>query len=152
MMPSALKWIILLAVLVVPFQLAGVFVYVAAQRSDRGRARRLGLMVPAGVVFAVGLFLFLWSYFHPGMMFMVSGVVNLFILFLLVAGTFLNLACSAVVMTFLSRKTPTNRGDQISTEKPVEAEVWSKQKKWSWLAIFYFAIFHLDRWVHSIIK
>ena len=114
MTPSPWNWLILAAVLLVPFQLVGVTVYFTSRKADPERARRRGLFAPAGLFFAVSLSVFLWSYFPPGMMIMADGVVNLFILVLMVAGSILNLAVSAVVMALLVRKNSTETRDTIS--------------------------------------
>ncbi len=106
MAPSPWNWLILLAVVLVPFQLVGITVYYTTRSADPERARKRGLFVPAGVFFAVFFLLFLWGYFHPGMMILASGAANLFILVLMVVGSFLNLAASAVVMSMLARKKP----------------------------------------------
>ena len=110
MTPSPWNWLILLAVLLVPFQLVGITVYFTSRKANSEAARTRGLFVPAGLFFAVFFLLFLWSYFNPGMMFMVSGAVNLFILVLIVVGSFLNLVVSALVMAFLNRKKPAEDG------------------------------------------
>ena len=71
-------------------------------------------VVPAVVFFIVFFLLFLWSYLHPGMMILASGAVNLFILVLIVVGSLLNLAASAVMMAFLARRNPADEGDPNS--------------------------------------
>jgi len=73
MIPGPWNWLILLAVLLVPFQRVGITVCYRSRSADPGRARTRGLFVLAGVF---------------------------------VAGSFLNLAVSAVVMSILARKKP----------------------------------------------
>jgi hypothetical protein len=58
-------------------------------------------MVPAAAFAVTFLAVFIWSYFHPGMMFMVNGAINLFILIVLAVGTLLNLAVGAILRTLL---------------------------------------------------
>lgn len=104
------KLILLVAVLLLPFQLLGVGAYFVLRKNDQQRANTAVVLVPAGTFAVTFLAMFLWSYFHPGMMFMVSGAINLFILILLVSGTFLNLAVGAIVRSILQRRKASGGG------------------------------------------
>ena len=107
---SVAKLILLVAILLLPFQLVGLVAYSVLKKSDLDRANTAVVLVPAGTFAVTFLAMFLWSYFHPGMMFMVSGAINLFILILLGSGTVLNLAVGAIVRSILQRRKASGGG------------------------------------------
>ncbi len=112
MKPSLWNFLILLVILLAPFQIAGAVVYRMIHKTEPTRARRIGILVPAGLFFATGFVLFLWSYLNPGMMFMASAAANLFLLFLVVIGTLLNLGFSVLVFAVMGRKRTLKQGEE----------------------------------------
>ena len=98
------KLILILVILVLPFQLLGAVVYHLLARSNPARAHIFGAAIPALTFFAVFLALFLWRYYHPGMMLLVEGGINLIILVVLLAGTFLHLFGGVIAHYILYRR------------------------------------------------
>ena len=105
------KIILLLVVLLLPFQLVGVVTYFVLMKSDPYRADIAVVLVPAAACFAIFFLLFLWCYFNPGMMIMVDGAVNLFVLIVAVVGTALNLVCGVIVRFILRRSKGSSQED-----------------------------------------
>ena len=102
-----MKLILILAILVLPFQLLGLAAYSVLVKSDLRRAHLAGVLVPAAAFFITFLALFLWRYFHPGMLMLGEGAINLFILIVMVAGTALHLVGGATVHFILRRRKST---------------------------------------------
>ena len=110
------KIIITVAILLLPFQLVGMVVYFMLVKSDQSRAHKAVVFIPAATFFVAFLAIFLWSYFHPGMLMLAEGAINLLILIVMVIGTTLNLICGTIVRFIFSRWNGTgigfiNRGD-----------------------------------------
>ena len=111
------KLIFLLVILVLPFQVLGVIAYYVLRKSDLQHARRACVLLPPAVFFIVFFVMFLFCYFTPDMMFMVGGMINLFVLILMAIGTVLNLAAGAGVRFILDRKNGyRERGRQAGDE------------------------------------
>jgi hypothetical protein len=98
------KLILMLVILLLPFQLLGVAAYFVLVKSDLRRAHISGALVPAVTFFVTFLALFLWRYYHPGMLMLGEGAINLFILIVMVAGAALNLVCGAIIHFILYRR------------------------------------------------
>ena len=98
------KFILLFVILLLPFQLIGVAAYFVIVKSDLRRAHIAGVLVPTITFFVTFLVLFLWSYYHPGMMIMADGAINLAILIVMVAGTALHLSGGTIVHFILYRR------------------------------------------------
>ena len=109
-MSRTVTLLLVFTIILLPFQLLGVAAYFILVKSNPWRARRAGVLVPAGTFFAAFLALFLWRYFHPGMLMLAEGGINLIILVVMVAGAALNLGCASIVYMFLYRK---NRIDRV---------------------------------------
>ena len=103
-MSEVIPLVLMLAVIVLPFQLLGVAAYYALARSNVRRAHIAGVLVPALTFFVVFLALFLWRYYHPGMFLLIEGGINLVILIVLVLGTLLHLVVGAIVHLILYRR------------------------------------------------
>ncbi len=101
---QAAKFILLLVILLLPFQLIGVAAYFMIVKSDLRRAHIAGVLVSTVAFFVTFLALFLWHYYHPGMMIMADGAINLAILIIMVAGTALHLFGGAIVHFILYRR------------------------------------------------
>ena len=116
-MSGVTNLILLFAIFLLPFQLLGVAVYFMLVKSDQGSAQILGallvksgkrnaqiafLLVPAASFFLTFLGLFLWRYFHPGMLMLGEGAINLFILVVMAAGAALHLICGSIVYFIVS--------------------------------------------------
>jgi len=97
------KLIIAAAILLLPFQLIGMASYFMLVKSDQRRAHKAVVLIPAAAFFVTFLAIFLWRYFHPGMLMLGEGGINLIILIVMVVGTTLNLICGVVVHFILSR-------------------------------------------------
>lgn len=98
-----MKPVLTLILLLLPFQLLGFWSYSMLAKRDLPRARMAGILIPAGSFFAVFLILFLWQYFHPGMLMLGDGAINLFLLIVGVAGTVLQLAIGAILYSVFYR-------------------------------------------------
>jgi len=98
------KLILMLVILLLPFQLLGVAAYFVLVKSNLRRAHTAVVLVPAAAFFVTFLALFLWRYFHPGMLMLGEGAINLFILIVMVTGTPLQLAVGAIVRSILYRR------------------------------------------------
>jgi hypothetical protein len=94
----------MLVILLLPFQLLGVAAYFVLEKSDLRRAHLACVLVPAAAFFVTFLALFLWRYYHPGMLMLGEGAINLFILVVMVAGTSLHLVGGAIVHFILYRR------------------------------------------------
>ena len=105
-----MKVLLVFVIILLPFQLLGIAAYFILVKSNPLRARRAGVLIPAATFFATFLALFLWRYFHPGMLMLAEGGINLIILVVMVAGAALNLGCAAVVYLILYRR---NRTDKV---------------------------------------
>lgn len=92
-----MKFILMFAILLLPFQLLGLATFYILVKSNLRRARTAGVLVPAVSFFVTFLALFLWSYFHPGMLILANGAFNLTLLIVLIAGTALNLIAAVIV-------------------------------------------------------
>jgi hypothetical protein len=99
-----MKLILMLVILLLPFQLLGVAVYYVLVKSDSRRAHIIGALVPAATFFVTFLALFLWSYYHPGMLMLGEGAINLIILIVMVAGAALHLVGGGIVHFVLYRR------------------------------------------------
>jgi hypothetical protein len=104
MLSGTMKVLLVFAIIVLPFQLLGMIAYFILVKSNPLRARRAGVLVPAATFFATFLVLFLWRYFHPGMLMLAEGGINLIILVVMVAGAALNLGCGALLYFILYRR------------------------------------------------
>ena len=102
-MSGVTKLLLSFAIFLLPFQLLGVAVYFMLVKADRRKAQIGCILVPATTFFVTFLALFMWRYFHPGMLMLGEGAINLFILVGMVAGTGLHLICGAIVYFILSR-------------------------------------------------
>ena len=87
------------------FALPGVLAALEFARKKKSNVRwvLLSLACIHFISFLTFLAIFLWSYFHPGMLMLAEGGINLIILIVMVAGVILNLICGAVVHFILSR-------------------------------------------------
>jgi uncharacterized membrane protein YozB (DUF420 family) len=103
-MSEVAKLVAMLAVLVLPFQLLGAAVYSKLVKSNVRRAHIAGVLVPALSFFVVFLTLFLWRYYHPGMLMLIEGGINLIILVILVVGTALHLVGGTIAHYILYRR------------------------------------------------
>ena len=99
-----MKLVFLLAILILPFQLLGLAAYLFIVKSDVRRAHITGVLVPAITFFLTFLLLFLWRYYHPGMLMLGEGGINLVILVGMVIGTTLHLAGGAIVHYIFYRR------------------------------------------------
>jgi hypothetical protein len=99
---GATKLILVFAIFLLPFQLLGAAVYLILVKSNRRNAQIALTLVPAATFFVTFLALFLWRYFHPGMLMLGEGAISLFILVVMVAGTAMHLICGAIVYFILS--------------------------------------------------
>ena len=97
------KLIITAAILLLPFQLIGMASYFILVKSDQRRAHKAVVLIPAVTFLVTFSAIFLWRYFHPGMLMLAEGAINLMILIFLVVGTFLNLICGTIVHFILYR-------------------------------------------------
>ena len=104
-----MKFLLVFAVILLPFQLLGAAAYFILVKSNPWRARRAGVLVPPAAFFATFLALFLWRYFNPGMLMLAEGGINLIILVVMVAGAALNLGCAAIVYFILYRRNRTGK-------------------------------------------
>jgi hypothetical protein len=98
-----MKPLLTLILLLLPFQLLGFGAYSLLAKKDLRRARRAGILVPPGSFFTIFFILFVWQYFHPGMLMLGDGAINLFILIVGVAGTLLQFAIGAILYSVLYR-------------------------------------------------
>jgi hypothetical protein len=96
------KLILLFAIFLLPFQLLGVAVYFILVKSGKRNAQIAFVLVPAASFFLTFLGLFLWRYFHPGMLMLGEGAINLFILVVMAAETALHLICGSIVYFIVS--------------------------------------------------
>ncbi len=103
-MSDSAKLIIALIVLVLPFQLLGVAAYFMIVKSSVRNAHIAGALVPTLAFFSVMLAWFLWSYYHPTVMMLVDGAVNLVILALLIGGTLLHFIGGTIVYFILYKR------------------------------------------------
>ena len=99
-----MKSILMLVILLLPFQLLGVAAYSVLVKSDQRRAHIAGVLVPAASFFVTLLALFLWRYYHPGMLMLGEGAIILIILIAMVAGTAVHLVGGAIVHFILYRR------------------------------------------------
>jgi hypothetical protein len=99
----------MLVLLLLPFQLLGMAAYFMVEKSDLRRAHIAGVLVPAATFFVAFLALFLWRYYHPGMLMLGEGAINLFILVVMVAGTALQLVGGGIVHFILYRRKGSGR-------------------------------------------
>jgi hypothetical protein len=90
-------------ILLLPFQLLGVAAYLVFVKSNLRRAHIAGVLGPAAAFFVTFLSLFLWCYYHPAMFMLKKGVIKLFIIIVIVAGTFSHLVGGAIVHFILYR-------------------------------------------------
>ncbi len=90
--------------LVLPFQLLGAAAYFILARSNPYHAHLAGALIPPLTFFAVFLALFLWRYYHPGMLMLAEGAVNLVILVVMLVGTSVHLAGGAISYYILYRR------------------------------------------------
>ncbi len=93
------KLIILLAVLLIPFQIIGL---IASSHTEQTSARKVGVLLPTFIFFIIFLGLYLWNYYNPQGMGLADAAWNLVLLVMLVAGTILNFLC-ALVIQFIFR-------------------------------------------------
>jgi hypothetical protein len=98
-----MKALLTIILLVLPFQIVGAIAYFGLAKKDLRRARIAGILVPAGSFFAIFFILFVWQYFHPGMLMLGEGAINLFILIVGLAGTVLQLTIGAFLYSVLYR-------------------------------------------------
>ncbi|MFC1829333.1 hypothetical protein ACFL0O_06965 [Thermodesulfobacteriota bacterium] len=63
----------MLVILSPPFQLLGVAVCFVVEKLDLRRAHLAGVLLPAATFFVTFLALFLWRYYHPGMLMLGEG-------------------------------------------------------------------------------
>ena len=98
------KLILMLVILLLPFQLLGVAAYFVLVKSDLRRAHIAGVLLPAATFFVIFFVLFLWRYYHPGMLMLGEGGINLIILIVMVAGTALHLVGGAIIHFILYRR------------------------------------------------
>ena len=99
-----MKLILVLVILLLPFQFLGVAAYFVLVKSDLRRAHIAGVLIPAATFFVTFLVLFLWHYYHPGMLMLGEGAINLIILIVMVAGTALHFVGGAIVHSILYRR------------------------------------------------
>ena len=103
------KLILMLVILLLPFQLLGAAAYTLLVKSDLRRAHIAGVLVPAATFLVTFLALFLWCYYHPGMLMLGEGAINLSILIVMAAGTALHLVGGAIVHFILYRRKGSSR-------------------------------------------
>ena len=99
-----MKIVLILVIFLLPFQLLGLAAYSVLVKSNLRRAHITGVVVPATSFFVTFLALFLWRFFHPGMLMLGEGAINLIILIFMVVGTALHLIVGAIVHFTLYRR------------------------------------------------